>query len=155
MVDEAQRWRPVLFQEHLLGERVHEGFDAVLAPVSHMTMPHHISQYWISADRTIQPLHCTACGLSAQRQVETTSSPVGIPQVHKCLLHELAHKHHELVQPQAVDAEPLSPHGCKEHPKVPKCNLRFQTPRICLWRVASCHDCLCVATSSTSNLPPH
>lgn len=56
------------------------------------------------------------------------SAPVGIAQVHKGLLHELAHEHHELVKPQAVDAEPLSPHGGKEHPKVPGCNLRIERP---------------------------
>ncbi len=53
-------------------------------------------------------------------------SPVGLPEVDEGLLHHLAHKHHELVQPQAVDAEPLPPHGRKEHPEARQCHLEVR-----------------------------
>jgi hypothetical protein len=74
------------------------------------------------------PMSGTANQNAADTKVKVMHAPVGVTQVHKGLLHELAHEHHELVEPQAVDAEPLSPHGGKEHPKVPKGNLRIARP---------------------------
>jgi hypothetical protein len=44
-------------------------------------------------------------------------------QVGKELAHELADQHEELIKPQAVNAEPLSPHGVHEHGEVQVCHL--------------------------------
>ena len=33
-------------------------------------------------------------------------------------MHELAHKHHELVQPQSVDSKPFSPHCVQKHREI-------------------------------------
>lgn len=45
-------------------------------------------------------------------------APASILQVSVQLVQELARQHHELVQPQLVNAEPLPLHGPGEYPEV-------------------------------------
>ena len=50
-------------------------------------------------------------------------SPLLGLQVQKQGLNKLSDKHHELVQPQSVNAKPLPPHGAEENSEVKVGNL--------------------------------